>query len=159
MCSGEWRSQLLFVTQVLSAYWILSAFNPGSELFCVLCNDFYIYLFYFIFMCFVYMRMCMLCILLVYKKGVQEEGAGHLGTGMKDTCKLPCECWEWYPGLLQEHLYLLNDEPSFQPTYLFLKGRYDIGLWTSDCEVFLPCPSYLLPQDPLQLVKLLSGAL
>lgn len=33
---------------------------------------------------------------------------------------LPCVCWELNTGLLDEHLVLLKDEPSFQPHIFFL---------------------------------------
>lgn len=92
----------------------------------------------------------MLCVLLVYKKGIQEEGAGYPGSGIKDACKLLCGFWEWYPGPLQEHQDLLTFEPSFQPTYLLLKGCYDID-WSLNflnVKIFFPSLLHLLPQDP-----------
>lgn len=42
------------------------------------------------------------CVFLVYKEGAQEEGPGCPGIVVKDACKLPCWCWELYPGPLQE---------------------------------------------------------
>ena len=45
-----------------------------------------------------------------------EEG---VGTGVTDTCQLPCGCWESNPGSLQEQSMLLTTEPSLQPQYGF----------------------------------------
>lgn len=39
---------------------------------------------------------CMQC------QGRPEEGVGSSGTAVTDGCKMPCGCWQWKPGLLQE---------------------------------------------------------
>ena len=49
-----------------------------------------------------------------------EEGIRSLGTGVTDGCELPCGCWEWNPGPLQEQQLYLIPKPSLQvPRQLF----------------------------------------
>ena len=38
------------------------------------------------------------------------------GTGVTDSCELPCECWELMPGPPEEQSGLLTAEPSLQPS-------------------------------------------
>ena len=42
-------------------------------------------------------------------------GVKVFGTGVTDSCELPCGCWELNPGPLEEQSVLLTAEPSFQP--------------------------------------------
>ncbi|KAL6040407.1 hypothetical protein STEG23_015188 [Scotinomys teguina] len=46
------------------------------------------------------------------------KGVESPGTGVIDSCELPCGCWELNPGCLKEQPVLLAIEPSLQP----LKG-------------------------------------
>ena len=41
------------------------------------------------------------------------------GTGIRDSCELPCGCWELNPGPLEEQPVLLTAEPSLQPLSFF----------------------------------------
>ena len=43
-----------------------------------------------------------------------EEGIGSPGTGVTDSCELPCGCWELNPGPLEEQSVLLTTGPSLQ---------------------------------------------
>jgi hypothetical protein len=43
------------------------------------------------------------------------EGVRCPGTGVTDSCELPCGCWELNPGPLEDHLVLLVAKPSLQP--------------------------------------------
>ena len=43
------------------------------------------------------------------------EGVGSRGTGVTDSCELPCGCWESIPGPLEEESVLLTTELSLQP--------------------------------------------
>ena len=36
------------------------------------------------------------------------EGVGSAGTGVTDSCELPCGCWELNPGPLEEQPSALN---------------------------------------------------
>lgn len=49
-----------------------------------------------------------------------EEGFSSPGTGVTDGCKLPCRCWKWNLGPLQEQSMLLTAEPSLCPWELYL---------------------------------------
>ena len=49
------------------------------------------------------------------------EGIRSLGTGVSDSCELPCGCWELNLGPLKEQLVLLTAEPSLQPPVMYLK--------------------------------------
>lgn len=44
-----------------------------------------------------------------------EEDVQSLGTGIRDGCRLPCECWELNPSPLQVQPVLLTTEPPPQP--------------------------------------------
>ena len=44
-----------------------------------------------------------------------EEGIGSPETGVLNSRKLTCGCWESIPGPLEEQLVLLTLEPSRQP--------------------------------------------
>lgn len=44
-----------------------------------------------------------------------EEGGGASGSGVKDSCWLPCERGELNPSPLEEQLLLLTAKPSLQP--------------------------------------------
>jgi hypothetical protein len=43
------------------------------------------------------------------------KGAKPPGTGVTESCELPCGCWELNPGHLEEQPVLLTPEPSVQP--------------------------------------------
>lgn len=43
------------------------------------------------------------------------EGAGSPGTGLKDSCRLPCRCWQLNPGHLEKLPVLLTNKPPLQP--------------------------------------------
>ena len=43
------------------------------------------------------------------------------GTGVKDTCELPCGCWELNPGPLEEQLVLLTTNPFLQLQHIHFK--------------------------------------
>jgi len=45
----------------------------------------------------------------------QKEMTRSPGTGVTDSCELPCGCWELNSGPLQEQLVFLTTEPSLQP--------------------------------------------
>ena len=50
------------------------------------------------------------------------RGVGFPGTGVIDSCELPCGSWELNPGPLEEQSVLLTIEPFLQPPPLpFLK--------------------------------------
>ena len=42
------------------------------------------------------------------------EDVRYPGTGVTDSCELPCGCWELNPGALEEQAVLLTTEPSLQ---------------------------------------------
>jgi len=42
------------------------------------------------------------------------EGVRASGTGVIDSCELPCGCWDLNLGLLEEQPALLTAEPSLQ---------------------------------------------
>jgi hypothetical protein len=41
-----------------------------------------------------------------------RRGIASPGTGVTDSCELPCECWELNLGPLEEQAVLLTIEPS-----------------------------------------------
>jgi len=41
-----------------------------------------------------------------------REELGSPGTGVTDSCELPCECWELNPSPLEEQPVLLTTEES-----------------------------------------------
>ena len=43
------------------------------------------------------------------------EGVGSPGSRVTGSCELPCGCWEWNLGLVEERPVLLTAEPSLQP--------------------------------------------
>ena len=43
------------------------------------------------------------------------EGIRSPGTGVTNSCELPCGCWDLNLGLLEEQPVLLTAEPSLQP--------------------------------------------
>lgn len=52
--------------------------------------------------------------------GSQKEGFGSPGTGAKESCRPPCECWDLNLGLLEEQPVISTVEPSlwtFQKFY------------------------------------------
>ena len=49
------------------------------------------------------------------------EGIRSPGTGVTDSCELPCGCWELNLCPLGEQPALLTSEPSLQPLVSFLK--------------------------------------
>ena len=52
----------------------------------------------------------------VYVHCYSAMGVKYPGTGITESCELPCGCWELNPGLLEEQSVLLTPEPSLQPT-------------------------------------------
>jgi hypothetical protein len=38
--------------------------------------------------------------------------------GVIDSCELPCECWDWNLGPLEEQSVLLSSELFFQPFWI-----------------------------------------
>jgi hypothetical protein len=52
-----------------------------------------------------------LCALVFCLHAYLCESAGSFGTGVIDSCELPCGCWEVNPGPLEEQPMLLTDEP------------------------------------------------
>ena len=58
--------------------------------------------FYFYFSC-----ALVLCLHVCLRKGVR-----YAGTGVIDSCELPCGCWELNPGPLEEQSLLLTTESS-----------------------------------------------
>jgi hypothetical protein len=46
-----------------------------------------------------------------------EEYNRFSGTGVTDSCELPCGCWEWNLAPLKEWPMLLTTEPSLQPQW------------------------------------------
>jgi hypothetical protein len=55
------------------------------------------------------------------------EGVRSLGTRVTDSCELPCGCWEFNPGPLEEQSVVLTAEPSLQPqTIQIFKRRWYI---------------------------------
>ena len=54
------------------------------------------------------------------------EDVGSPGTGVADSCELPCGCWVLNPSPLQEQPVLLTTEPSHQP--LFSTFKYGLEL-------------------------------
>ena len=42
------------------------------------------------------------------------EGIRSSGTGVTDSCELPCGCWGLNPGPLEEQPVVLTAEPSLQ---------------------------------------------
>lgn len=57
--------------------------------------------------------MCMYPVLAVPPEA--RRGRQLPGTGITDSCKLPCRCWTSKPGPLEEQPALLPSEPSPQP--------------------------------------------
>ena len=47
-----------------------------------------------------------------------EAAVGFPGTGVIDSCELPCGCWELNLGPLQEQQGLLAASPSLAPAHL-----------------------------------------
>jgi hypothetical protein len=45
---------------------------------------------------------------------VPTEAIGSSGTGVTDSCELPCGCWDSISGPLEEQQVLLTSEPSLQ---------------------------------------------
>ena len=43
------------------------------------------------------------------------EDVRYPGTGVTDSCELPCGCWELNPGALEEQPVILATELSLQP--------------------------------------------
>jgi hypothetical protein len=43
------------------------------------------------------------------------ENVGSPGTGVRDSCDLPCKCWELNLGPLEEQTVLLTTESSPAP--------------------------------------------
>jgi hypothetical protein len=46
------------------------------------------------------------------------EGVRSPGTGVTDSCKLPCGCWKLNPSALEEQPMLLTAEPSVKPLFV-----------------------------------------
>lgn len=44
-----------------------------------------------------------------------EEDIEFSGTRVTDVCTLPCGCWDWNVGPLEEEPFFLITELSFQP--------------------------------------------
>ncbi|KAL6074356.1 hypothetical protein STEG23_012106, partial [Scotinomys teguina] len=65
------------------------------------------------------------------------------GTGVTDSCELPCGFWDLNPGPLEEQPVLLTAEPSLQPPETCFKGPKNPPL--------IPSPDP--PTPPLLLQK------
>ncbi|ERE74288.1 E3 ubiquitin-protein ligase [Cricetulus griseus] len=76
-----------------------------------------------------------------------QEAVGSSGTGVTDSCELPCGCWELNPGPLEEEPGLLTTEPYLQPVeteFLCVSlAVLELTLLTrlaSNSEICLPLP-------------------
>lgn len=95
-----------------------------------------------------------------------EEGARYPGIGVRDSCELPCGCWEWNLGLLQTSALncwaispvlplILNHETTFTLCVLYPGSAFTI-LWPKR----LPHKAGLVKSSPVQdavTSALLSG--
>ena len=61
------------------------------------------------------------------------EGVGSPGTGVTDSCELPCGCWVLNLSSLEEQPGLLTAEPPLQPLQCILEVslsfHLEVGLW------------------------------
>ena len=48
------------------------------------------------------------------------EGVESPGTGVTESCELPCGCWDLNPGPLEEQPVFLSAESSLQPKVIVL---------------------------------------
>lgn len=55
--------------------------------------------------------------------GRSEEGVRSSGSGVRDGCEPPHECWEMNLGPSQKQKMLLTTEPSIAPVTLLLYTR------------------------------------
>jgi hypothetical protein len=51
------------------------------------------------------------------------EGIRFRGTGVKDSCEVPCRCWELNPGPLEKLPVLLSAEPPLQSSYYIVFNK------------------------------------
>lgn len=51
-----------------------------------------------------------------------EKGKNALGTGVEDSCEMPCRYWESSPDSLEEHPVLLIAKPFILPRISWLDG-------------------------------------
>ena len=61
------------------------------------------------------MCVCVKCALVFGLQVCLCESVGSPGTGVTDSCELPCGYWELNLGPLEEQLEFLTAEPSLQP--------------------------------------------
>jgi hypothetical protein len=69
----------------------------------------------FIFFYDLFIYLSILCTLVVVLPVCLCEDVRFPETELKDSCKLPCLCWELNPGPLEEQPLLLTTEPSLPP--------------------------------------------
>ena len=63
------------------------------------------------------------------------EGVRSPGTGVTDSCELPCGCWELNLGPLQEQHVLLTTEPLLQPpTKIHILNKIFGYSWEAEAE-------------------------
>jgi hypothetical protein len=85
------------------------------------------------FLLFIYFIVCVFRYIYLCTSYMSDESISSLGTRLRDSCKLPCGCWELNLSPHQNQQGLLVAEPSLQPRSLFLTAVFDscIALATS----------------------------
>jgi hypothetical protein len=69
-----------------------------------------------------------------------RRGCLSPGTGVANSCELPCGWQELNPGPLQEQVVLLTAEPSPQPLFNFLKFYYIYSFMYESVSLLAPPP-------------------
>jgi hypothetical protein len=74
-----------------------------------------------------------LCALVFCLYVCQWEGTRSSGTGVTDSCELPCSCWRVNIGSLEKQPVLLTPEPSLQPLLLHFLSVQKVWNSKSNC--------------------------